>query len=130
MAAAHAGWRGTAAGVAAAAAVALVARGAGREPLLAALGPAIGPCCYEVGDELSRPFGPDGARSSGPARAGGPTSTCAPPTWPARGGRASPRAGSTTWPTARSAVPDLYHSYRRDGPGAGRMISFVGFRVP
>jgi copper oxidase (laccase) domain-containing protein len=24
--------------------------------------------------------------------------------------------------------PDLYHSYRRDGPGAGRMISFVGFR--
>jgi copper oxidase (laccase) domain-containing protein len=23
---------------------------------------------------------------------------------------------------------DLYHSFRRDGPAAGRMISFVGFR--
>jgi copper oxidase (laccase) domain-containing protein len=23
--------------------------------------------------------------------------------------------------------PDLYHSYRRDGKGAGRMINFVGF---
>ena len=23
---------------------------------------------------------------------------------------------------------ELYHSYRRDGRGAGRMISFVGFR--
>jgi copper oxidase (laccase) domain-containing protein len=25
---------------------------------------------------------------------------------------------------------DLYHSYRRDGPGAGRMLSFVGWRAP
>jgi copper oxidase (laccase) domain-containing protein len=24
-------------------------------------------------------------------------------------------------------LKDLYHSYRRDGKGAGRMISFVGF---
>ena len=24
-------------------------------------------------------------------------------------------------------IPGRYHSYRRDGPGAGRMISFVGF---
>jgi copper oxidase (laccase) domain-containing protein len=23
--------------------------------------------------------------------------------------------------------PGLYHSYRRDGPGSGRMISFVGY---
>ena len=23
---------------------------------------------------------------------------------------------------------DLYHSYRRQGPGAGRMLSYVGFR--
>jgi copper oxidase (laccase) domain-containing protein len=26
-----------------------------------------------------------------------------------------------------SCREDLYHSYRRDGPGTGRMISFVGF---
>ena len=43
-------------------------------------------------------------------------------------GRASGRAGSTTSTTARSATPDLYHSFRREGQGAGRMISYVGWR--
>jgi polyphenol oxidase len=46
----HAGWRGLLAGIV----------GVGTEtlggPLQAAIGPAIGPCCYEVGDEVSEPF--------------------------------------------------------------------------
>jgi len=25
---------------------------------------------------------------------------------------------------------DLYHSYRREGPGGGRMLSFVGYALP
>jgi copper oxidase (laccase) domain-containing protein len=29
-----------------------------------------------------------------------------------------------------SCRPDRYYSYRRDGAGAGRMISFVGFARP
>ena len=56
-AAVHAGWRGTAAGVAAAT-VAAAVRAFGCDPadLLAAIGPAIGVCCYQVGDELIDAF--------------------------------------------------------------------------
>lgn len=53
----HAGWRGTAAG-AATAAVGAMARefGAKPEDLVAAIGPSIGACCYEVGTELVDAF--------------------------------------------------------------------------
>ncbi|MGH3013560.1 MAG: polyphenol oxidase family protein [Gaiellaceae bacterium] len=47
----HVGWRGLLAGIVAAGAQAL---GGGR--LAAAIGPGIGPCCYEVGDEVATPF--------------------------------------------------------------------------
>lgn len=54
VAAVHAGWRGTAAGIAGEAARVMAARfGTRPERLLAALGPSIGPCHYEV-DELVR----------------------------------------------------------------------------
>jgi hypothetical protein len=47
----HAGWRGLLAGIVGAGARALGPRG-----LAAAIGPSIGPCCYEVGEEVARPF--------------------------------------------------------------------------
>ena len=50
----HAGWRGAAAGVLPAALDAM--RTAGHEPNRAAIGPAIGPCCYEVGEEVASEF--------------------------------------------------------------------------
>jgi YfiH family protein len=50
----HAGWRGLAAGVVEAA-VATLGGGSAR----AAIGPAIGPCCYEVGPEVSALFDAD-----------------------------------------------------------------------
>jgi YfiH family protein len=47
--AAHAGWRGTALGIAARMVATLTERFSSRpEDILAAIGPAIGPCCYEV----------------------------------------------------------------------------------
>jgi polyphenol oxidase len=47
--AAHAGWRGTALGIAAAMVETLAERfSSHREDLLAVIGPAIGPCCYQV----------------------------------------------------------------------------------
>lgn len=57
VAAVHAGWRGTAAG-AAAAAVRALSREFGSKPddLVAAIGPSIGACCYEVGTELVDAF--------------------------------------------------------------------------
>jgi YfiH family protein len=50
----HAGWRGLAEGVVAAGASAL-----GDCPKAAVVGPAIGPCCYEVGPEVSALFDDD-----------------------------------------------------------------------
>ena len=47
----HAGWRGLLDGIVAEGAKAL---GEGR--LVATIGPGIGPCCYEVGDEVAEPF--------------------------------------------------------------------------
>jgi YfiH family protein len=47
----HVGWRGLLAGIVDAGAKAL---GGGK--LAAAIGPGIGPCCYEVGDEVAQPF--------------------------------------------------------------------------
>ena len=47
----HAGWRGLLAGIVEAGAQAL-----GGGPLTAAIGPGIGPCCYEVGEEVAAPF--------------------------------------------------------------------------
>jgi polyphenol oxidase len=47
----HVGWRGLLEGVVSAAAAAL-----GRGSLAAAIGPGIGPCCYEVGAEVAEPY--------------------------------------------------------------------------
>ena len=48
----HAGWRGLAAGVVGAAAEAFEDRSRAQ----AFVGPAIGPCCYEVGDDVAQPL--------------------------------------------------------------------------
>jgi hypothetical protein len=50
----HAGWRGLAEGV-----VEAGVRALGGGPLAAAIGPAIGPCCYEVGPEVEARFDRD-----------------------------------------------------------------------
>ncbi len=49
----HSGWRGTVQGATRAAVAALAAEFDSRPTdLIAAIGPSIGPCCYEVGDEV------------------------------------------------------------------------------
>jgi YfiH family protein len=50
----HAGWRGLSEGIVEAGVAAL-----GPGPTVAAIGPAIGPCCYEVGAEVSDRFDAD-----------------------------------------------------------------------
>lgn len=49
---AHAGWRGTAIGVAGRAVEAVVELGGDPSGLRAGIGPSIGPCCFEVGEEV------------------------------------------------------------------------------
>lgn len=50
---AHAGWRGTLDGMALSLVRAMEAEGSRAPDLMAALGPAIGVCCYEVGEEVA-----------------------------------------------------------------------------
>jgi purine-nucleoside/S-methyl-5'-thioadenosine phosphorylase / adenosine deaminase len=133
VAAAHAGWRGTAAGVLPAVVRALVDEfGARPEDLRVALGPAIGPCCFEVGPEVVPAF---------ESALGG--STGADITMP------SPRGVAGKWhvdlkaanrvmleragvrPDAIDAAPDCTHhdrarffSYRRDGE-TGQLMGIV-----
>lgn len=58
---AHAGWRGLAAGVVAALREAMVE--AGHPPVRAAIGPGIGPCCFEVGSDVADRFPSHQART-------------------------------------------------------------------
>jgi YfiH family protein len=95
----HAGWRGLAAGVVEAGAGAL------RTKSVAVIGPAIGPCCYEVGPEVSALF---------PA---GLTRNRKLDLWEA-GSRALRRAGVRRIERVdlcTTCHPDLFFSHRRDG---------------
>lgn len=64
LGAAHAGWRGTAAGMAGEMIDALT-REFGSEPedIRVGVGPSIGPCCYEVGPDVARSFQDHGYRA-------------------------------------------------------------------
>jgi YfiH family protein len=129
VAAIHAGWRGTAAGVTRAGVAALVADGSRVDDLLAALGPCIGACCYEVGEELRTAFGSaaEGLFRHGPRGR---------PHFDLRLANARQLEASGVKPACVGhvaectfCVRDAYHSFRREGAGAGRMLSFVGFEV-
>ena len=54
--AAHAGWRGTVGGVAQNVVGRMLEKGARQERIRVALGPSIGPCCFEVGPEVTEEF--------------------------------------------------------------------------
>jgi len=127
VAAVHAGWRGTARGIVRAAVEALGAMGSRPDSLVAGLGPGIGPCCYEVGEELRDAFGPlaDSVFRHGPRGRPHLDVRAANVRQLLDAGLREERVHHVYDCTACTA--DLYHSYRRDGPGAGRMISFVGF---
>jgi YfiH family protein len=127
VAAAHAGWRGTAAAVACRAVEALVARGSRTSDLVAALGPAIGPCCYEVGEELRGAFGAEADLVLRPGPKGRPHLDLRTANTRQLLRAGLPERSLHQLDECTFCRADRYHSYRRDGRGAGRMISFVGF---
>ena len=107
----HCGWRGLAAGI--------VKRGVEEvKARAAAVGPGIGPCCYEVGDELLATFEPLGAdvaqgRMLNLRQA-------------AR--RLLERAGVEQVEVSEdctSCQPELFFSHRRDGERTGRQAGLV-----
>jgi polyphenol oxidase len=107
----HCGWRGLAAGI--------VERGVEEvEARAAAVGPGIGPCCYEVGDEVLAAFGP-----LGPDVAEGRMLNLR-----QAAGRLLQRAGVESVEVSEectSCQPELFFSHRRDGERTGRQAGLV-----
>ena len=126
VAAVHAGWRGTLAHTAAKAVEALT-REVGAQPgdLLAAIGPAIGPCCYEVSPELAQAFRDDLGPSVAEPRGGNARVDL----WLAnelvlrRAGLARERVEVLGRCTA--CEPDAFFSHRRDRGHTGRQVGFI-----
>lgn len=126
VAAIHAGWKGTAAG-AVQVAVRALERTYGSTPLdlIAAVGPSIGPCCYEVGGDLARHFT---AHPDAPAWFSSDT-TPRLDLWRAtrdqleRAGVPAPQIHVCELCTFDHAA--LLHSYRRDGKAAGRLVAAI-----
>ena len=132
VAAIHAGWRGLAGGVVEAGIAALRAI-PGSPRLVAAIGPHIGPCCYEVDEPvlaaLAPGFGKDlsaALRSGRPGHAwldlGQLTGTSL-----LRSGVAPDALGQLAGSCTR-CHPERFHSYRREGVSAGRLYHFIAAR--
>jgi polyphenol oxidase len=127
----HAGWRGTLAGIALKMVRLLDSQhGISPDAIEAALGPAIGPCCYEVKEDVSRPLIER---------------------WEKIGGLCvEHREGKTYLDLRRlnrailkqagvpsqqiyqvgpctSCAPDEFFSYRRERKATGRQLSFIGW---
>jgi YfiH family protein len=106
----HCGWRGLAGGIVAKAAVEVDAEAA-------AIGPGIGPCCYEVGEEVLAEFSDLDGVADGRML-----------DLPAVARSLLERAGVESIESAEictSDNPDLFYSHRRDGERTGRQAGLV-----
>jgi polyphenol oxidase len=116
VAAIHAGWRGTAARIVQKTVEKMRAEfGSRPEKLIAAIGPGIGVCCYEVGEEVARLFGLSTRGKIDLARANREQLLES----------GVPAAQIHSIARCTFCEPEVFHSYRRDGDRAGRMISFI-----
>jgi hypothetical protein len=120
--AAHAGWRGSAKNVAAAAVRALRGLGAAPETLSVWIGPSIGPCCYEVGGEVAAQFAGDFIRAG---CGGGHRLDLRAVNVAQLVAAGVPRASIAVHPACTKCGGEGYASYRRDRDRAGRMIALV-----
>ena len=134
VAASHAGWRGTADDVAGVTVRALADRyQTSPDTLSAAIGPCIGPCCYEVGEELVDAFRAKGWSEAECTRwfvhRNGKLFL---DVWRANADqleRAGVPAGQTFLSRLCTAChPDWFSSYRREGAGTGRLAGYIRAR--
>jgi YfiH family protein len=129
-AAVHAGWRGTAAGIAGAA-VSLLARSFGCAPgnMVAALGPSIGACCYTVGPELTDAFRAEGHGSAVDRWFRPGHEWLHLDLWAANRDQlvAAGVPGASVFVSGfcTACYPEWFYSYRREGAAAGRLVGFI-----
>ncbi len=125
VAAIHAGWRGTVAGIAGATILSMRRLfDSVPEDLVAAIGPGIGPCCFEVGPEVSAQF-----QETFPERADLGLHTSVDLAEANRrkliGGGLIP-GNILIDARCTRCEGHLFHSWRRDGAKAGRMTAAIG----
>jgi polyphenol oxidase len=106
----HCGWRGLAGGILAEAVGAVEAEAA-------AIGPGIGPCCYEVGEEVLSEF----SDLEGVARGRMLDLTAVATTLLEQAGVGSIESSGL----CTSSNPELFYSHRRDGERTGRQAGLV-----
>jgi YfiH family protein len=134
VAAIHAGWRGLAQGVIEAGVAALQSRAksdlGGRSRILAAIGPHVGPCCYEVDEPVLAALMPrfDAALDAAlrPTRSGHALldlGRLACQALLAAG--LAPTGVGVLCSACTACDPGRFHSYRRDGSRAGRLLHFI-----
>lgn len=128
VAAVHAGWRGTCVGIAAETVRTIADAGVDPARLTAAIGPAIGPCCYQVDDKVRTAFlgmTPEAAAwfaEDGPGR------------WrldllqanlDQLEGAGVPREAIGLSGVCTADHPAICFSYRREGGAAGRLVAAI-----
>lgn len=125
VAAVHAGWRGTLARAAETCVAAVNSRYSGSgEKILAAIGPAIGKCCYEVGNDVASRFTSSFGKGGWLCEKSGGKFLLDLPSL----NRTLLRAAGVSEIEVMGVCTNCHAlpSYRRDGSAAGRMLCFIG----
>lgn len=127
IAAVHAGWRGAVLAIAAKAVARLRERyGASPSRILAAVGPSIRRCCYEVGEEVAgqfeRRFGAGLVERTGQ---GGPRLDIAEASRRALVEAGVPSENVDVLPHCTCCAPEHFFSHRRDRGRSGRHLSII-----
>lgn len=133
VAAVHAGWRGTAAGIAREAVAAMSARfGSRPDRLVAAIGPSIGGCCYQVGPEVLEAFLAGGFSKAETDSWFRPDGNGDRLKLDVRAANRAQLVGAGLDPgnvavcdLCTACHPSLFFSYRREGPGTGRLAGVI-----
>lgn len=140
VAAVHSGWKGTLARVVVSGVQRLRQLIGGPGDLVAAIGPCISACCFEVGDDVASLLSKassagEAALSRGPATESARRRTGSDAPTPRVDLRTIVRAQLATAGVAGESIedvpgctvcsPELFHSYRRDGDRSGRLLSAI-----